>query len=204
MSDTRFPVLLDGPGNHVDDPRELLVGYLDWYREALVRKTAGLSEEQLRSPVDGLGWAPLGLVRHLGWVERRWIRWGFAAEQVAPCPPGEDDAEWRVGALSTEQVWRAYRAEVAHTRGIVAGVPLSRRAALGGRFHAARTRRRWAGSCSTCSRSTPGTWVSSTWLDSCSTGSPASDRASRTDRGAPPGGNCERGEKRRGHADFSA
>ncbi|MDH6460719.1 putative damage-inducible protein DinB [Micromonospora sp. A200] len=137
MPDTRFPVLLDGPGNHVDDPRELLVGYLDWYREALARKTAGLSEEQLRGPVDGLGWAPLGLVRHLGWVERRWIRWGFAAEQVAPCPPGEDDAEWRVDALSTEQVWRAYRAEVAHTRRIVARVPLSRRAALGGRFHAA-------------------------------------------------------------------
>lgn len=136
MSDARFPVLLDGPGNHVDDPRELLSGYLDWYRAALARKTAGLSERQLRAPVDRLGWSPLGLVRHLGWVERRWIRWGFAAEPVEPAPPGDDDAEWRVEALSTAQVWRAYRVEVAHTRRIVAGVPLARRAALGGRFHA--------------------------------------------------------------------
>ncbi|MFF5223214.1 DUF664 domain-containing protein [Micromonospora sp. NPDC000212] len=26
-------------------------------------------------------------------MERRWIRWGFAAEPVAPCPPGDEDAE---------------------------------------------------------------------------------------------------------------
>ncbi|WP_172875867.1 hypothetical protein [Micromonospora inositola] len=43
MSTERFPALLDGPGNHVRDPREQLLGYLDWYRRALARKTPGLS-----------------------------------------------------------------------------------------------------------------------------------------------------------------
>ena len=76
------PAPLDGPGTKVADPRELLVGYLDWYRETLMRKLDGLSEAQLRTPVDPLGWSPLGLVKHLGWVERRWMRWGFAAEDV--------------------------------------------------------------------------------------------------------------------------
>ncbi|WSX87885.1 DinB family protein [Micromonospora sp. NBC_00898] len=123
MSTERFPALLDGPGNHVSDPRELLLGYLDWYRRALERKTAGLSEAALRTPVDGLGWAPLGLVRHLGWVERSWV----------------------VGS--------------------------------------ARRRRRpaSAGSSSTCSRSTPGTWVSSTWPASSSTGRPGSDQPGGVD-----------------------
>ncbi|WP_130337115.1 DUF664 domain-containing protein [Micromonospora kangleipakensis] len=135
MSTERFPALLDGPGNDVSEPRELLLGYLDWYRRALARKTAGLSEAALRTPVDGLGWAPLGLVRHLGWVERRWIRWGFAAEAVPPCPPGDDDdAEWDVRGLPGDQVWREYRSEVAWTGRIVEGVPLDRPAELGGRF----------------------------------------------------------------------
>ncbi|WP_279582064.1 mycothiol transferase [Fodinicola feengrottensis] len=73
----RVPLVLDGPDVREADPYELLVGYLDWYRETLTRKLAGLSDTQLRTPVEPFGWAPLGLVRHLGWVERRWLRWGF-------------------------------------------------------------------------------------------------------------------------------
>ncbi len=75
----------------MSEPRALLLGYLDWYREALMRKLAGLSDAQLRSPVEPLGWSPLGLVKHLGWVERRWMRWGFAAEDVLAYLPGGDE-----------------------------------------------------------------------------------------------------------------
>ncbi len=67
-------------------------------------------------------------------MERRWVRWRFAAEAVPPCPPGDDDAEWEVGGLPVERVWREYRAEVAWTRRIVEGMPLDRPAELGGRF----------------------------------------------------------------------
>src|SRR3954463_2393340 len=108
--------LLDGPGIHVSDPGELLLGYLDWYRAALLRKIDGLSDEQLRTPVGPLGWSPLGLVKHLGWVERRWLRWGFAAEDVAVAPPGDDDAEWRVpDTETTAQVLSDYRAATARS-----------------------------------------------------------------------------------------
>jgi len=78
--------LFDGPGDDVSDPRELLLGYLDWYRDALLRKIAGLSDTQLRTPVEPMGWSPLGLVQHLGWVERRWMQWGFDAEDVVAWP----------------------------------------------------------------------------------------------------------------------
>ncbi|GAB3816499.1 DinB family protein [Micromonospora zhanjiangensis] len=131
----RFPAGFDGPGTDVTDLGELLVGYLDWYREALTRKLAGLSEERLRSPVEPLGWSPLGLVKHLGWVERRWLSWGFAAEDVAVAPPGDDDAEWRVSdGESTADVLADYRAATARAREIIAGAALSDRAAVGGRF----------------------------------------------------------------------
>lgn len=129
------PALLDGPGVEVTDARELLLGYLEWYREALMRKISGLSDEQLLTSVEPLGWSPLGLVQHLGWVERRWMRWGFAAEDVLAYPPGDDEAEWNVPAdRPTAQVLTAYRQEVTKTRALAAGAALTDKARLGGRF----------------------------------------------------------------------
>ncbi|WP_141580183.1 DinB family protein [Actinomadura sp. WMMA1423] len=131
----QVPALLDGPGAEVTDARELLLGYLEWYREALARKLAGLSDERLHEPVEPLGWSPLGLVQHLGWVERRWMRWGFAAEDVLAYPPGGDEAEWGVPAdRSTADVLDAYQKEVARTRTLVEGASLDDKARLGGRF----------------------------------------------------------------------
>jgi uncharacterized damage-inducible protein DinB len=132
----QVPAPLDGPGVQVTDARELLLGYLEWYREALMRKISGLSDEQLRTAVEPLGWSPLGLIQHLGWVERRWMRWGFAAEDVLPYLPYGD--EWEVPAeRSTEEVLNAYRQEVATAHALVAGASLSDRARLGGRFQTA-------------------------------------------------------------------
>lgn len=129
------PAPLDGPGTDVADPRELLIGYLDWYREALMRKIAGLSDEQLRTPVQPMGWSPLGLVKHLGWVERRWMRWGFAAEDVPPRLPGGDQAEWTIAADEpTGSVLSAYADEVGRSRALVAAAELTDRARVGGRF----------------------------------------------------------------------
>lgn len=131
----QIPALLDGPGVAVSDPRELLLGYLDWYRDALMRKISGLSDEQLRTPVEPLGWAPLALVKHLGWVERRWMRWGFAAEDVVAYLPGDDHAEWTVSAdESTDSILAGYRDEVSRSRSVAAAANLDDPAQLGGRF----------------------------------------------------------------------
>lgn len=130
----RVPAVLDNPGVRVSDPHELLLGYLDWYREALMRKLSGLSDAQLRTPLDPLGWSPLGMVKHLGWVERRWMRWGFAAEDVLAYLPGGDEAEWGVPpAESTESVMAAYFDEVRRSRSL-AQADLQTPARLGGRF----------------------------------------------------------------------
>lgn len=123
------------PGAGVADPRQLLFGYLDWYRNALMRKIAGLSDEQVRTPVKPLGWSPLGLIKHLGWVERRWMRWGFAAEDVLAYPPGGTDAEWAVPANEpTASVMAAYRDEVERSRALAADTDLAEPARTGGRF----------------------------------------------------------------------
>jgi len=129
-----MPAPLDGPGVDVSDPRELLLGYLDWYRDAAQRKLAGLTDEQLRTPVGPLDWSPLGLLKHLGWVERRWLRWGFRAEDVLPYPPGGDPAEFGVAGQPTEVVLGFYRDEVAEGRAAIAGAELTEQAQVGGRF----------------------------------------------------------------------
>lgn len=131
----RTPPVLDHPGVTVSDPRELLVDSLEWYRETLVRKVAGLSDAQLRTPLEPMGWSPLGMIQHLGWVERRWMRWGFAAEDVTPYPPGGDDAEWDVPAgRSADDVLAAYHEEVELARALIADACFTTKGRTGGRF----------------------------------------------------------------------
>jgi uncharacterized damage-inducible protein DinB len=133
MSDRIVPWVLEDPPATESDPRTLLVEYLDWYREALLRKVGGLSDDQLRAPVEPLGWSPLGLIQHMTWVERRWIRWGFAAEDVEPYLHGDEDAEWQV-RTPTDDVLEAYQAEAARSRELTATPDLDTLARLGARF----------------------------------------------------------------------
>lgn len=127
--------ILDGPPVLVADPRALLLGYLDWYRDALLRKLDGLPDERLRAPVEPMGWSPLGLVRHLTGVERRWLRWGFLAEDVESWPPGGVAEEWRVpDGAGAGEVLDAFRAQCARSREAVADHPLDAPSRLGGRF----------------------------------------------------------------------
>ncbi len=129
---------LDGPPVRESDPRKLLLGYLDWYRETALRKIDGLSGEQLRTPVAPLGWAPLGIVRHLGWAERRWMRWGFAAEDVAPHPPGGREAEFTVDpGEDPATLLDEYRGEIERAAALMSAAALTDRARVGGRFKTA-------------------------------------------------------------------
>ena len=85
------------PDEHLGDPVELPLAWLDFYRETVRRKLDGLSDEELRTSQLPSGWTPLELLKHLVFMERRWLRWGFTAEQVDQ-PWGDSDAEerWRL------------------------------------------------------------------------------------------------------------
>jgi hypothetical protein len=114
------------PSETLTDPRELLCGYLDWYRDAVLRKLDGLPEEELRRSRLPSGWTPLALLKHLAGVERRWFQWGFAGEPVKdPWPDRGPDGRWHVGSEETvEEVRALFLAECASSRRIVAAAGL--------------------------------------------------------------------------------
>lgn len=120
------------------DPAELLAAYLDYYRSVILRKLDGLSDKQLRTSRLPSGWTPLELLKHLAYMERRWLRWGFAAEPV-PRPwadSGDDpDGPWRVEPGESASAIRAFFLEQTEvSRRIVAAARLGDVARTGGRF----------------------------------------------------------------------
>ncbi|PSL04770.1 uncharacterized protein DUF664 [Haloactinopolyspora alba] len=90
------------PARDLADPRELLLAHLDRYRGTIARKLDGLTETELRTSRLPSGWTPLQLVNHLVHMERRWLRWGFAAEPVdEPWGDGDEHDRWTVPATAT-------------------------------------------------------------------------------------------------------
>lgn len=117
------------------DVRELFLTYLDYYRSSIADTVAGLSEEQVREFRLPSGWSPIELVKHLAFMERRWVVWGVAGAAVTdPWGDGGDD-RWTVGPdESITELLAALRAGGATTRRIVGARALSASSATGGRF----------------------------------------------------------------------
>lgn len=127
---------LPEPPASLTDPAELLAAYLDYFRSAVLRKLDGLSDEQLRTSALPSGWTPLELLKHLAWVELRWLQWGFAGEPVSE-PWGDQgpDGRWRVGPQETADAVREFfRAQCERSREITGAAQLTDRAPPGGRF----------------------------------------------------------------------
>lgn len=127
---------LKEPSPSLADPGELFVAYLDYYRAEVLRKLDGMAEEELRSSWLPSGWTPLELVKHLAYMEQRWLRWGFAGEAV-PSPWGDWDAgreRWEVSPQDTlASLTALLREQGERTREIVAGAALLDRAPAGPR-----------------------------------------------------------------------
>jgi Protein of unknown function (DUF664)/Carbohydrate kinase len=125
------------PDRELADPKELLLGFLDYYRSVIIRKVEGLPDAELRASRLPSGWTPLELLKHLVYMEQRWLRWGFRAEQI-PDPHGDEDqsGRWHAGSGDTlAGLIGALHAAGEQTRAIVTAAELDSLSALGGRFN---------------------------------------------------------------------
>ncbi|MFG3689263.1 DinB family protein [Micromonospora sp. NPDC047740] len=122
------------PGPSSDVPA-LFLTYLDYYRDTVADRLAGLTDAQARTARVPSGWTPVELVKHLTFMERRWLVWGFLGEPV-PDPWGDRaDDRWHVGPHErVADLVTALRRGGARTRQIAEATPLSTPATLGGRF----------------------------------------------------------------------
>ena len=83
------------------DPRasraDVFISYLEYFRTSVISRVEALSESEVRSSILPSGWSPLELVKHLTFVERRWLVWGF--QGVALDDPWGDRRgdRWYVG-----------------------------------------------------------------------------------------------------------
>jgi hypothetical protein len=101
--------------------RDLLSGYLDWYRGVVENKVTGLSVEDARRVMTPAGLSPLGIVKHLGDVEQSWFRERFAGEEINTPWSDEDPlAVFRIEPGETVAgVVDFYRESTEHSRRIV-------------------------------------------------------------------------------------
>jgi uncharacterized damage-inducible protein DinB len=121
------------------DAKSLVLDYLDYYRETITEKVNGLSGEDLRATRLPSGWSPLELVKHLVFMERRWLVWGFAGEDV-PDPWGDHhDERWHVGEdESLPDLLAQLHEGGMRTRSIVESAELTTPAPPGPRFDSAK------------------------------------------------------------------
>jgi len=111
----------------VAQEREMLDAWLDYHRATLAVKCEGLTDDQLRArAVPPSSLSLLGLVRHMGEVERSWFRRVLGGEQAPPRyysdenPDGDFDDVAGAGVAEAFGYWLD---ECAHARERVAAAP---------------------------------------------------------------------------------
>ena len=109
------------------DERVTLTAFLDFQRDTLALKCAGLTDDQLRArAVPPSNLSLLGLVRHMAEVERNWFRPVLGGEEMAGIfAPGLDwEASFReVATADVAEAFRLWRAECDNARALVAAAP---------------------------------------------------------------------------------
>ena len=120
------------------DRADVFVKYLDFFRETLLAKIVALPEKELRDSRLPSGWTPLELVKHLRWVELRWIEWGFEGKRV-PEPWGDRrDDRWYVSPDETAaSLADDLRAQGRHTTEVLTSRDLSEIGKPGARWEGA-------------------------------------------------------------------
>lgn len=121
-----------GPDARVEPPRQAgergtLEGFLDYYRETILFKVSGMSDEELRRVIVPSGWSSLGMIKHLGFVEQNWFQTRLAGEKdlTVPWTDEDPDADFRIEPDETsEQVIQFYRDQCEGSRKVAANASL--------------------------------------------------------------------------------
>jgi uncharacterized damage-inducible protein DinB len=132
---TNFPE----PTEPAADRAEVFLRYLDFFRETLIERVASLPERALNASALPSGWTPLGLLKHLRYVELRWLEWGFEGREIAdPWGDRGPDDRWLVTERDTrETLSDELRQQGEATRAVILRNGLDTKGAPGERWEGA-------------------------------------------------------------------
>lgn len=85
-----------------------LVAFLEKQRQAVLRNLEGLSDSAATTPTSVSSMPLLGIMKHLSFVERRWIHMGGDAQSLEGCYPPDPDKEFNVAGDSVAAVVALY------------------------------------------------------------------------------------------------
>jgi uncharacterized damage-inducible protein DinB len=95
------PIALPEPAPDRTDVKQQFLDYLAFYRQTIVGKLRGLSDEELRTSRLQSGWSPLEMLKHVIYVERRWMHWGFDGQDLGDVWGDRREGRWAVGPDDT-------------------------------------------------------------------------------------------------------
>jgi hypothetical protein len=103
------------------DERELVLSWLEYLRNSVLRKLDGLTEEQARWTPDGALISLLGVVNHLTHVEWRWLDGKMLGAETS-----RSEAEFRPGPeLTVAEAVARYRERGRATAAAVRSIPVT-------------------------------------------------------------------------------
>ena len=99
---------------------EVFLRYLGYFRSRLVTRLTELPETELRHSRLPSGWTPLELLKHLQYVEMRWLEWGFEGRDVADPWADSQEGHWHVADDETlDGLVAALAAQAERTNAII-------------------------------------------------------------------------------------
>jgi uncharacterized damage-inducible protein DinB len=84
------------PSLHFGSRSDVMIAYLDYFREGVIERVQSISDDEIRSSRLASGWTPIELLRHLNFVELRWLEWGFEGQDVNDPWGDRRDDRWYV------------------------------------------------------------------------------------------------------------
>ena len=96
MSEIPETVEFFGPTTPADSQSAVFLNYLSYFRSRLVARLRALPENDLRTSRLPSGWTPLELIKHLRFMERRWLVWGFEGQPLPDPWADQVGGRWHV------------------------------------------------------------------------------------------------------------
>ena len=114
---------------------EVFNRYLDYFRDRLAAKLRALPPASLRASGLPSGWTPLELLKHLTFVELRWLEWGFEGRDVGDPWGDQRDGRWHAGPDDTlDGLLAALDGQAERSRAVIAAHDLDELGAPGERW----------------------------------------------------------------------